>query len=192
MGLSALFFFGPALMSYFAVQWHPQLGYELVSEGFLEFEPARQENLHDIPPLARPVAASAILTNNVQVTLLVFGLGLTAGLGTSFVLVFNGIHLGSVAGWMALKGNSRAFWGWVMPHGGTELLAIVLAGGAGFILAGALISPGLRRRSQALKKVGIKALTVELGCMAMLVFAGLTFAAQSLFRRLRSAWVSVK
>ena len=173
VGLSALLFFGPALISYFAVQWHPELGYELVSEGFLEFEPAREENLHDIPPLARPVAASAILTNNVQVTLLVFGLGLTAGLGTSFVLIFNGIHLGSVAGWMALKGNSRAFWGWVMPHGGTELLAIVLAGGAGFILAGALISPGLRRRSQALKEVGMKALTVELGCMAMLVLAGL-------------------
>ncbi len=173
VGLSALFLFGPALISYLAVQWHPELGYELVAEGFLEFEPARQENLHDIPPLARPVAASAIMTNNVQVTLMAFGLGLTAGLGTSFILIFNGIHLGSVAGWMALKGNSRAFWGWVMPHGGTELLAIVLAGGAGFILAGAIISPGLRRRSQALKEVGMKALTIELGCMVMLVIAGL-------------------
>src|SRR5207249_9877382 len=67
--------------------------------------------------------ASSILTNNIQVTLLAFGFGLTAGIGTAFVLITNGIQLGAVAGWMTAKGNSSALWGWIMPHGGTELLA---------------------------------------------------------------------
>jgi uncharacterized membrane protein SpoIIM required for sporulation len=105
--------------------------------------------------------------------LLAFGLGLTAGIGTTVLLIFNGIHLGSVAGWMTLHGKDRALWGWIMPHGGTELLAICLAGAAGYMLAAAIVAPGQARRSTALKNVGGDALTIELGCMAMLVIAGL-------------------
>ncbi len=59
-----------------------------------------------------------------------------------------------------------------MPHGGTELLAICLAGAAGYLLASAIIAPGQVRRSTALKRVGTDALTIELGCMVMLVIAG--------------------
>jgi uncharacterized membrane protein SpoIIM required for sporulation len=173
VAVSAALLFGPAVISYFAVQIHPELGYDLVSGGFLDFEPARKESLHDIPSLARPVAASGILTNNIQVTLLAFGLGLTAGVGTSLLLVYNGAHIGAVAGWMTAKGNGRALWGWIMPHGGTELMAIMLAGAAGFMLARAILAPGEVRRSIALSRVGPSALIVELGVMAMLVVAGL-------------------
>ena len=173
VGLSALLLFGPATISYVAVQLHPELGYDLVGPGFLDFEPAREDSLNEIPSIARPMAASSIISNNLQVTLLAFGLGMTAGIGTSFLLVFNGIYLGAVAGWMTSRGDAGAFWGWVMPHGGTELLAIVLAGAAGFILAGAIIAPGEVTRATALRRVAVNALIIELGVMAMLVFAGL-------------------
>jgi uncharacterized membrane protein SpoIIM required for sporulation len=173
VALSAVMFFGPAVASYVAVQLHPSLGYDLVAEGFLDFNPANEENLHSIPSLARPIVSSAIITNNVQVTLMAFGLGLTAGVGTTLVLIFNGIHLGSVAGWMTLQGSEKALWGWIMPHGATELLAICLAGAAGYLLAGAIVAPGQVRRSTALKRVGGDALVIEIGCMVMLVIAGL-------------------
>jgi uncharacterized membrane protein SpoIIM required for sporulation len=172
VALSALMFFGAALASYFAVRLSPTLGYELLDDSFVEFDPASPENLHSIPSLARPVVSSTIIANNIQVTFLAFGLGLTAGIGTTFLLVFNGIHLGSVAGWMTLHGKERALWGWIMPHGGTELLAICLAGAAGYLLAGAIVAPGQLRRSTALKRVGGDALIIEIGCMAMLVIAG--------------------
>ena len=108
--------------------------------------------MHSIPSLARPVVSSLIISNNIQVTLLAFGFGLTAGIGTTVLLIFNGIHLGSVAGWMRLHGKDRALWGWIMPHGGTELLAICLAGAAGYMLASAIVAPGRLRRSTALKQ----------------------------------------
>jgi uncharacterized membrane protein SpoIIM required for sporulation len=171
--LSAAMFFGSAAVSFVAVEFYPHLGYDLLDDGFLEFDPASEENLHNIPSLARPVVSSLIISNNIQVTLLAFGLGLTAGIGTSLLLIFNGIHLGSVAGWMTLQGNQRALWGWIMPHGATELLAICLAGAAGYMLAGAIVAPGQLRRATALKKVGGDALAIELGCMVMLVIAGL-------------------
>lgn len=173
VGLSALLLFGPSFVSFFAVQIHPELGYDLVPAGFVDFQPARRESMHDIPSLARPIAASTILTNNIQVTLLAFAFGLTAGVGTALVLVTNGIQLGAIAGWMTSKGNSSSLWGWIMPHGGTELLAITLAGAAGFMLARAVIAPGEVRRSVALRRVALPALTIELGVMVMLIFAGM-------------------
>jgi uncharacterized membrane protein SpoIIM required for sporulation len=172
VAFSAVMFFGPAAASYVAVQLHPSLGYDLLTDGFIDFDPASDDNLHRIPSLARPVVSSAIITNNIQVTLFAFGLGLTAGIGTSALLIFNGIHLGSVAGWMTLHGKEKALWGWIMPHGGTELLAICLSGAAGYLLAAAIVAPGQVRRSTALKRIGGDALVIELGCMAMLVIAG--------------------
>ena len=173
VALSAMMFFGSALVSFVAVQFYPSLGYDLLADGFIEFDPASPDNLHNIPSLARPVVSSLIISNNIQVTLLAFGFGLTAGIGTTVLLLFNGIHLGSVAGWMMLHGKDRALWGWIMPHGGTELLAICLAGAAGYVLAAAIVAPGQVRRSTALKNGGGDALVIELGCMVMLVIAGL-------------------
>src|SRR5581483_4558848 len=109
--LSALMFFGSALATFVAVQIEPALGYDLLADEFIDFDPATPENLHDIPSLARPVVSSMIISND--------------------------IHLGSVAGWMTLHGKERALWGWIMPHGATELLAICLAGAAGYLLASA-------------------------------------------------------
>lgn len=171
--LSAAMFFIPLGMAYFAVQWHPALGFDLVPEGFYRFDPAHAENLHEIPSLTRPMVSSNIITNNIQVTLMAFGLGLTAGLGTTAVLIFNGVHIGVVAGWMTLHGHSRALLGWILPHGSTELLAIVLSGAAGYLLAEALVTPGLRPRTVALREAGRRALVIELGVMGMLVIAGL-------------------
>lgn len=173
VGLAATMLLAPACISYVALHWHPELAYDLVAEGFLEATPTDKEHLHHIPGLFQPLFASAIITNNLQVSLLAFGLGLTAGVGTFVVLVYNGIHLGAIAGWLALQGHSRALWGWIMPHGATELLAIVLSGSAGLLLARAIVAPGERRRSTALKHIAPHALHIELGCMVMLLIAGL-------------------
>lgn len=78
--------------------------------------------MHGIPSITRPVAASQIITNNIQVTFLAFAFGITAGIGTTYLLIHNGIHLGAVMSWLYLQGNGKAFWGWIMPHSGTELL----------------------------------------------------------------------
>lgn len=173
VSLSACLFLGAALVSYVAVSWHPELAYDLVGPEFYDFEPAREESLHDIPKLIRPVAASSILTNNLQVAILAFAFGMTAGLGTAYLLLYNGIHLGSVIGWMSLSGNGRALWGWVMPHGATEITAIIIAGAAGFLLARGILMPGQMKRSSALKVMAGRALVMELGCMLMLAAAGL-------------------
>lgn len=113
------------------------------------------------------------MTNNIQVTFLAFSLGITFGLGTCYILIFNGVHIGAVAAWMQLHGNAYALWGWIMPHGATEILAIILSGAAGIILGDALLRPGNLGFKKALKKAAKSAIIIELGCMVMLIIAGL-------------------
>lgn len=171
--LATTLFFVPAVIAYVAVINNPELGYDLVPDQFLDFKPAQSDNIHTFPSIARPVAASQIMTNNVQVTFLAFALGVTAGIGTCLVLAYNGVHLGAIAAWMQLHGNAYALWGWIMPHGGTEILAIILSGTAGFILGNAILRPGRLSWKESLKQAARPALTIELGCVAMLVAAGI-------------------
>jgi hypothetical protein len=46
----------------------------------------------------KPLASSAIMTNNLSVSLTIFALGITAGLGTVWMLSFNGLLFGVVSG----------------------------------------------------------------------------------------------
>ena len=171
--LSNLMFWIPLVLAFVAVQIHPILALELVPTDFYNFEPPSADHMHEIPQLARPVVATSIITNNVQVTLLLFASGLTLGLGTTAILVFNGVHIGAVVGWMTYQGQGRAILGWILPHGSTELIAIILAGAAGYTIADAILAPGLKTRTRALRENGFLAMKIQLGCMLMLVFAGL-------------------
>ncbi len=173
IAMSACLFFVPAAIAFFATQWHHELAYDLVAESFLDFNPWQKDNMHGMPPLTRPVTAASIISNNIQVTFFAFAFGITAGIGTAYVLIYNGIHLGAVFSWLLLQGHGRAFWGWIMPHAGTEILAIILAGGAGFILAEAVLRPGVLTIKESLKKSAGKAITIEIGCILMLLVAGL-------------------
>jgi len=59
-----------------------------------------------------------------------------------FLLLFlNGLTLGAFSALFASRGLAGDFWGWVLPHGLTELLAVVLCAG-GLVLAQALLFPG--------------------------------------------------
>ena len=70
-------------------------------------------------------------------------------------------------------GIHAELWAWILPHGITELLAIILFGGIGFMLGAAVISPGLMTRSESLKQAGIRAGQMCIGGGAMLVLAAM-------------------
>ena len=70
--------------------------------------------------ISRPIAASSIISNNMQVSLHAFWLGLTAGIGTVGILIFKSMHLGAIAGGL-LSRVTAELCGWIMPHGGVKL-----------------------------------------------------------------------
>ncbi len=178
--LAALCLFGPAALTYVEVRRDPLLGRSLVSADML----TRAENTEKGDPNARyleadvaartmPALASQLMANNAQVTFLAFAGGLLAGVGTLWILLVNGMLLGSVAGAYANEGVLPVLLAFVSPHGAVELGAICVAGGAGFALAAALLRPGRRTRLDALRERSRDAVSLLGGAAAMLAAAGL-------------------
>ena len=121
----------------------------------------------------KPLASSAIMTNNLSVGFMTFALGITAGLGTIYMLFFNGLLLGVIAMACHLSGMSLKLWEFVAPHGVLELPAIFLAGGAGLRIAAGLLFPGYLPRRESLARAGTEAVQLLLGSIPILVIAGI-------------------
>jgi uncharacterized membrane protein SpoIIM required for sporulation len=119
------------------------------------------------------VFASYLFTHNAKIGLLIFALGFALGLPSLLLLFYNGLILGAMGGLYASRGLAFDFWGWILPHGVSELLAVGLCGGAGFALALALVRPGRFGRLHALGQAGRQAGLLVLGAVGMLLLAGL-------------------
>ena len=121
----------------------------------------------------KPLASSAIMTNNLGVAFMTFALGITAGLGTIYMLIFNGLLLGVIGMACHLSGMSLQLWEFVAPHSVLELPAIFLAGGAGLRIAAGLLFPGCLPRRESLVRAGTDAVQLLLGSIPILVIAGI-------------------
>jgi uncharacterized membrane protein SpoIIM required for sporulation len=121
----------------------------------------------------KPLAASSIMTNNLSVSFATFALGITAGIGTVWMIVVNGMLIGVIgaATWQA--GMALQLWSFVAPHGILELPAIFIAGGAGLEIARGMLFPGLLPRRESLARTGGRAARLVLGIVPMLVVAGI-------------------
>ena len=151
----------------------------LLDEGFADrIAPGMRQdiighhNWTDAINSANPLASTSIQRNNITVTFYAFAGGVLAGAGTLLVLVQNGLLLGMV---LSLCFRYR-FWEipiFVSAHGVIELTAIFISGGAGLLIGKALLMPGDLRRVDALVENGRLAIKLVLGCIPMLLIAGL-------------------
>jgi uncharacterized membrane protein SpoIIM required for sporulation len=121
----------------------------------------------------KPMASSAIMTNNLSVAFAAFAGGILAGLGTIYLMIFNGVLIGVVAVACHRAGMSLSLWSFIAPHGVLELPAIFIAGGAGLLLATGLLAPGMLPRRDALTESAALAVRLLLGVIPMLIVAGL-------------------
>ena len=178
IALAALLLFGPAIIAAVGVVRSPDLAPRLLPSSMLHraddgVRRAKSgEGYIDDPQLLRPVMASRIATNNVQVTFAVFAGGITAGLLTVVMLVLNGISMGSVVGLYASKGIGMLLLAFIAPHGVLELFSICVAAGGGFLIASGLLLPGNRTRGRALVENGRRAVRLIAASTFLLVIAG--------------------
>jgi uncharacterized membrane protein SpoIIM required for sporulation len=119
-----------------------------------------------------PLASSGIMINNLSVSFGAVAGGMTAGVYTTYLMVFNGLLIGAVGTLVGQNNLAYPFWAFVFPHGSLELPAIFFAGGAGFLLARAILFPGKYRRGDALKFYGYQAAQLIFGIVPMLIIAG--------------------
>ena len=123
---------------------------------------------------ANQIGSTAILTNNILVALKAFAFGAFFGIGTIYVLIFNGLQIGGVLGvcYKINHGFAGELVTFMVGHGVIELSCIFIAGGAGMLIGYSIINPKNSTRAQALKKNGLEAVRLAIGCAALLVVAG--------------------
>jgi uncharacterized membrane protein SpoIIM required for sporulation len=173
LAVAAAAMFAPALLSAAWAVRDPGAAIGLLPAAF---RGAAAPHVHHLPTGAASQAgfASSIFTNNIGVTFLVFAGGLLFGVGTLYVLAYNGLLLGTLAGLMIQAGTFSVFVRYVVPHGLLELSCISVSGAAGLGMGRVLIDPGLLPRGEALRREARKAVALVLGTAPWLVVAGLT------------------
>jgi uncharacterized membrane protein SpoIIM required for sporulation len=171
--LAALALFAGGMLAGAAIAWTDP-GFErlLLGGRMMDTIEAGRMWTHSIVSI-KPLASSAIMTNNLSVSFGAFAGGMLGGLGTIYMMIFNGVLIGVVSVACHRAGLSLSLWSFVAPHGVLELPAIFIAGGAGLLLAKGLIAPGILPRRDALTESATLAVRLLLGVIPMLIVAGL-------------------
>lgn len=114
-----------------------------------------------------------ITFNNIRVSFFAFVLGILGGVGTLYILIYNGIMVGTFQYFFVGKGLFLPSFLTIWIHGAIEIPAIVFAGAAGLVLGTGVLFPGTYSRLTALRIHARRALTIVLGTTPLFVIAGL-------------------
>jgi uncharacterized membrane protein SpoIIM required for sporulation len=179
--LSLLIFGLSTAVSFTAVMWDPDTYYLFIDREFaggrdpsasrdsLAETLGPQETTLDMDTLF----SSMLFTNNTRVAFMCFAWGFLAGLPTIYLLIRNALMLGAFMALYFSKGLGVEVMAWLWPHGVPEIGAIILCGGAGMAIGHRLVNPGKLSRKDALHQTGVHASIVALGCVPLLMMAGL-------------------
>ncbi len=113
-----------------------------------------------------------ITINNIKVALMAFVYGILLGVGTLFIMLQNGIMLGSFQYFFYEKGllweSVRTIW----IHGTIEISVIIIAGCAGLVLANGILYPGTYTRLESFKRGVVNGLKIMLSTVPFFIIAG--------------------
>jgi len=181
LAMAALVLLLGALVGFFLVQQDENRFYSFVSDDYANGRGPTasteelKEPLYHQESVAETLSAFAtfLFTHNAKIGILAFALGFIAGVPALILLFTNGLILGAFAALYAQRGLSLDFWAWILPHGITELSAVVFCGAAGLAIGQSLLFPGERTRLGNLQKRGRVAGQLVLGAVLMFFVAGL-------------------
>jgi uncharacterized membrane protein SpoIIM required for sporulation len=115
--------------------------------------------------------AGFYVLNNVGIAFRCFATGIMFGLGSVFFLVYNGLVIGTVTGWVWNAGHGGNILTFMCGHAPFELTAILIAGAAGMRMGYALVDTKGRTRLGSLRSSAREIGALILGAAVMLVIA---------------------
>jgi uncharacterized membrane protein SpoIIM required for sporulation len=157
--IAAALFAGPGLVGFvgsvrsqaFATQILPESTAAQMRESY-SHDPSERRSGDD-----NAFMAGFYVNNNIGIAFRCFATGILFGLGSMFFLVYNGLMIGAVAGFVQSAGFGRNLLTFIVGHGAFELTAIVISGAAGMVMGYALVETdgltrfgSLRRRARDL------------------------------------------
>lgn len=176
--VSLLLVLGGAVLAYFASLHDMLAAYALSMPGDARQPGSTRDQLLEVLRHGRDdnggykfLFASFLFSHNLKVGFLAMATGVLAGIPTTLLMVYNGMILGSFVAVHHRAGIDAEMWAWILPHGVTEIGAIVLCGGIGLSLGRAVIAPGPVARMESMRRAGIEAGLTCIGVAMMLVLA---------------------
>lgn len=116
--------------------------------------------------------ALAITINNVKVAFYAFIFGLFASVGTGYILLSNGIMVGSFHYMFYQYGVLDEAMSAIWIHGTIELSVIVIAGGCGIALGNSILFPKTYTRLESFKRAAKQASKVLISTVPFFIVAG--------------------
>lgn len=83
--------------------------------------------------------SSFLASHNAKIGMMAFALGFAGGIPTVYLMFQNGLMLGAMSSLYDSRGLSYELFSWLLPHGITEVTAILLSGAAGLYIGKAAI-----------------------------------------------------
>ena len=113
-----------------------------------------------------------ITTNNIKVSFMAFASGLLTSFATGFVMLQNGIMVGTFQAFFAQHGllweSTTAIW----LHGTLEISAIIVAGAAGIAMGNGWLFPGTYSRLYSFRRGAMRGLKIVIGTVPLFCMAG--------------------
>jgi uncharacterized membrane protein SpoIIM required for sporulation len=125
--------------------------------------------------------AMFLFSHNARIGIMAFAVGFAGGVPSALLVFSNGLVLGAFAALYHSRGLSLELWAWLLPHGVTELLAVVLCGAGGLAIGQALVFPGRDERLRSLAVRGREAAVLAAGAVGLFFVAGIV---EGVFRQL--------
>ncbi len=167
-------FYGSFFACSWLAAWQPELAASFAGDAYL----AQVRSSFEAAPNDRTVdealrMAGYYVRNNVGIALASFATGIFFGLGSVVTLLYNGVLIGLIFGWMNTQDDAvRAhFFEFTCAHGPFELTGIACAGAAGLRLGWGLVDCGGLTRAESLRAAATRAVPMLAAGATMVALA---------------------
>ncbi|MFW6224770.1 MAG: stage II sporulation protein M [Bacteroidota bacterium] len=172
---SFLVFFIAALIGVLSTHYDPEFPRVILGDQYVNMT---LDNMEKGDPMAVYKSMEqlpmflGISMNNIYVSFIAFLFGCFTALGTGFLLLQNGIMLGTFQYFMIQKGFFVESTSTIWIHGTLEIFSIIVAGAAGIVLGNSIVFPKSYSRGVSFRKGAAKGGKVIFGLIPVFIMAG--------------------
>lgn len=116
---------------------------------------------------------SYYVQHNIGIGLKMFGMGILFMIGSIYELIWEGLVLGAMFGYVHYTGHEANIWRFVIGHSSFELTGLIICGTAGMRLGLGVLFPERMSRGQSIAAAGRRALPLLLGGAGMVFLAAI-------------------